>query len=199
MLQKIRKIYEQSKLQHEQIKKLLDNTYIVLDIETTKYGDMIQLSYCVYDINFNEIKSANKLINEGIGKTDYYEKFTLKTIEDHGQDPVDVLSELSCDMDNCFAIIGHNISFDMRIINKYFATYQIEHKSPKLICTMHSTKHLCKLKTIKGHLKFPKLSELYFYCFNCLPDESITHTADYDVEITFRCFKYLYDKKLINI
>ena len=174
---------------------------MVLDIETTdNSNEIIQIAYNIYNLNFILIKECNKLINENINKTDYYNKITLKEIKTFGYNPIIVLKELIRDMEKCKYIIGHNISFDMSRIYKYINKYKMNiiHK-PINFCTMSTTKYICGLKNCKGISKNPKLAELYKYCFHIEPDNTKTHSANYDVEITFECFYYLYKKNLFNI
>lgn len=172
---------------------------MVIDVETAKTGELIQIAYNIYDSNFNIIKEYDCLIDEGIGKIDFYEKYTLNDIYEKGLDPRDVFQEIKQDIKECSHVIGHNIAFDMGKIDKYFEKLNISYKRPKSICTMHNTKKLCKLKNKKGHPKPPKLCELYFYCFGTEPDDTKTHTANYDIEITFLCFYHLYKNKKLKL
>lgn len=168
--------------------------FMVLDIETTKYRDIIQIAYDIYDKNFNHISNINTLVNEGIGQRDYYERFTIEEIYENGRDPIDVLLELRNHLNLCKYIVCHNVVFDVKNIYRYFERYNIHvpHR-PLEICTMLKSRKLCKCLDKNNKIKNPKLSELYFYCFGELPDESQTHTANYDIHITFKCFKYLVD------
>jgi len=174
--------------------------YIVLDLETTKYRDIIQVAYTIYDESFNALKKVDNLVNEGIGKVDYYQKFTLEDIYTHGKHPYEVLDELRNDMMFGTHLVCHNISFDAKLIYKYFDTYNIHlSKRPIEICTMKLSKTMCDFKDVRGRIKAPKLSELYVFCFNEEPDENKTHTADYDIAITAKCFQYLMTNDFIDI
>lgn len=187
---------EQAKL----INKYVNSTRIVIDIETAKTGEIIQIAYNVYDKNYDKIKSFNKLINEGIEKVDFFGKFTLPFIESYGHDPIDVLLEVANDLEMCKLVIGHNIAFDMSRIYKYFEKYGILlNDKPKHICTMHSTKYICCVKNKRGTYKQPKLSELYMHCFGTPIDDEKAHSANYDVEITFQCYYYLLVNGLIEV
>lgn len=193
VLKEMEELFIESKSQAFDMEKKLCKIYMVLDIETARTGEIIQIAYNMYDGDFRKIKYFNKIINEGIGKVDFYGKITQDIIEKHGSDPIDVLLEVIFDLQICDVVIGHNISFDMSRIYRYCDKYCINiDKKPKQICTMYLSKHLCCLKNVKGSVKTPKLSELYMYCFGCLPDETKTHSANYDVDITFLCFYHLY-------
>lgn len=173
-------------------KKTGSYTYMVLDIETTKCRHIIQIAYNIYDEFFNVVSKVDNIINEGIGKRDYYERFTLSEIYEQGKDVIDVLLELKKDMLKTKYIICHNVTFDLGNIYRYFNKYNIHiSKKPIEVCTMKLSRKLCDCKDKNGKRKNPRLSELYQYCFNELPSTTLAHTADYDVHITTKCFKYL--------
>ena len=180
--------------------KISIKNIMVVDVETTGgAGPLIQIAYNIYDSNFNCIKKFDCLINENIGRVDWFKKYTLEQIVNDGRSPSDAFSEIKIDMSKCSHVVGHNIGFDMGILIKYFKKLSMVHHTPISICTMQSSKYLCNLKNINGGIKAPKLSELYYYCFNCEPDITKTHTANYDIEITFEVFRYLYDIKCIEL
>jgi hypothetical protein len=64
---------------------------------------------------------------------------------------------------------------------------------------MHASKQLCGLKNMKGNPKCPKLNELYFYLFNKHRNLATTHTANGDVDDTFKCFKKLVELDIIKL
>jgi len=176
----------------------IKNTYIlnlmVLDIETSIEGYIIQVAYNIYNSKFQLIKQYNKLINENVYKVDYFKKFTLSDICKHGIHPIDMLKELDVDLLMCSRVIGHNISFDISRIKKYYIKYyskcNIIPYFPKSICTMNKTRHIFG--------KAPKLCNLYHYCFGVLPDDNV-HDASYDIQITFDSFVFLFKNNLIDL
>ena len=93
----------------------------------------------------------------------------------------------------------HNIKFDTDKLVKYFTKLKINYKMPKPICTMRLSKDRLGLINSKGWAKFPKLSELYTYYYGEEPDQTKTHTADYDIHLTFLCFKAIHSDNLIKI
>ena len=198
-IENVRKMMSDMKkisFQLEQQRILKSYNYMVLDIETTKYREIIQIAYNIYDENFNLINRVDNIINEGIGKRDYYQRFTLSEIYERGRDVVDVLLELKNDMMKTKYVVCHNVTFDIGNIYKYFRKYNIYiTKKPIEICTMKISRKLCNCKDKNGKRKNPKLLELYQHCFKELPNESLTHTADYDVHITAQCFKHLLENK----
>jgi hypothetical protein len=64
---------------------------------------------------------------------------------------------------------------------------------------MKLSKQICNFLDTRGRIKNPKLSELYVFCFGEEPDNTKTHTADYDIAITARCFRYLLVNNFIDI
>ena len=183
---------KQNKTDRDEHKLVIRTNIMVIDVETAKTGELIQIAYNIYDEEFNVIKQFDSLINEYNGKIDFYEKYSLDEIMCDGRDVYDVFYEIQDDMEICSHVVGHNISFDMGKIHKYFTKLEISYIKPISICTMAKSKQTLNLKNKRGHIKPPKLSELFVYCFGHEPDNSKTHTADYDIEITFMCFYKLY-------
>jgi DNA polymerase III epsilon subunit-like protein len=177
---------------------------MVLDTETAGSGEVIQVAYNIYSY-YPEIKyfccdsKYDWIIDEKINKVDFYGKFTLNYIKTKGEDPDYVFGILSVHLESCDYIIGHNISFDIDKIVKYFTKLKINYKLPKSVCTMKSSKERVGLKNIKGWLKYPKLSELYTFYYGEQPDQTKTHTADYDIHLTFLCFKALHSDNLVKL
>lgn len=177
---------------------------IVLDTETAVSGEVIQVAYNIY-LYYPEIKyfvclsKHDWIIDEKINKVDFYGKYTLRDIRTKGEDPHFVFSVLSVHLEDIDYIIGHNIKFDTDKLVKYFKKLNISYKMPTPICTMRLSKDKLGLTNSKGWAKFPKLSELYTYYFGEEPDQTKTHTADYDIHLTFLCFKAIHNDNLVKI
>jgi len=194
------------KLLNEDIKLLYPKPLIliVVDTETAITGEIIQIAYDIYEYYkktsfYRCIGKYDFLINEKIFKVDYFNKYKLKDIIKNGKDPIEVFSLLSYHMSFTDYLIGHNILFDSGKIIKYFKKYSIDYKMPKEICTMKLSRDRVGLLNIKGWIKYPKLSELYKFYYNREPDNTKTHTADYDIYLTFRCFIAMCLDNLINL
>ena len=188
----------------ELYKKIKPIRIMVLDTETAGSGEVIQVAYNIYlyypEINFFYCDSKNDwIIDEKINKVDFYGKFSLRDIRTKGEDPEYVFGVLSVHLESCDYLVGHNISFDIDKIVKYFSKLKINYKLPQSICTMKASKERVGLKNIKGWVKYPKLSELYAFYYGELPDQTKTHTADYDIHLTFLCFKGLHTDKLVKL
>jgi len=190
----------------------LNNTYndikpiklMVLDTETAVSGEVIQLAYNIY-LYYPEIKhyvclsKHDWIIDEKINKVDFYGKYTLRDIRIKGKDPHYVFSILSVHLEDIDYLIGHNIKFDIDKVVKYFTKLGISYKLPIPVCTMRLSKDRLGLINAKGWSKFPKLSELYAWYYGEEPDQTKTHTADYDIHLTFLCFKAIHTDNLISI
>ena len=206
---------------------------LVFDTETTglqekgasiydksKWPYIIQLSYILYDLSNNTTIIKNNYINIDESVAISKESFAIHNIsreilDRQGINIVDALKDFNECLKSCNIVVGHNISFDKRLIfvecfrhnvTQYFTEFkhhQMTHKPE--FCTMKNTAEFCKLerlsKTNQVYNKHPKLSELYSILF---PNESLPidlHNSLVDVAMTLRCYlKYVnnFDIKEVN-
>lgn len=101
-------------------------------------------------------------------------------------------------IDQAEIIIGHNISFDIQMVELLLARQNFPGikgimKSLPTVCTMKSSTNLCKLPG-KYRYKWPKLTELYEFLFQ---EEFPAHDALADIQATYRCYKTLVEKGVI--
>ena len=199
-IKKYIKLYE--KIKDLNIKeKYQINNVIILDIETTGLFDkdyIIQIAYNIYDKNLNCINKKNFIINENINKIDFYKLFPLSVIKKKGLDVNYVFNILKKDLSSCKYIIGHNISFDLRFINRYFKKLNIDCNLCNNICTMNMSKNFLQLKNKIGGIKNPKLIELYQHFYTEEQQLGTLHDASCDIEITYLCFIKLIENNLIK-
>jgi DNA polymerase III epsilon subunit-like protein len=84
------------------------------------------------------------------------------------------------------ALVAHNMEFDYNVLDNAIrwdlkmAFNEI--RKPKL-CTMELGRNICKLKTLFGKPKAPKLSELYMYAFGTAPDMDTLHNSLVDTKL----------------
>lgn len=206
---------------------------LVFDTETTglpengvsiydksKWPYIIQLSYILYDISENSALIKNNYIKIDPSIIISQESFAIHNIsreilDMQGINIVDALKDFNEYLKLCDVVVGHNISFDKRLIfvecfrhniKQYFTQFVNNEKQNKSeFCTMKNTTDFCKLerlsKTNKVYNKSPKLSELYALLF---PNELLPkdlHNSLIDVTMTLRCYlKYVYnfDVKEVN-
>lgn len=94
---------------------------MIVDVETTGgYGPLIQIAYNIYDSKFNCIKRFDCLINENIGRVDWFKKYTIHEIRKNGRKPRDAFTEIGNDLATCSHVVGHNLVFDMNMLDIYF-------------------------------------------------------------------------------
>ena len=185
--------------------------YIVFDTETTglcpkvvnktNYKNcphIVQLSWMT---NIDEKISKKSYIIEPDGysipkESSDIHKITTEIALLKGLPIEDVLQEFIQDFKNVKIIVCHHTNFDINMIKVELFRLIIDKnnnnfnfsflKNKKVMCTMLSTIHLCKLKGKFG-FKYPKLEELYFFLFKKEPSLKL-HNALNDVIITNECF-----------
>jgi DNA polymerase III epsilon subunit-like protein len=181
--------------------------------DKSKWPYIIQLSYILYDLSNNSslIKNNYIKIDESVIITQ--ESFNIHNISREilnaqGINIVPALKEFNECLKKCDIVVGHNISFDKRIIfvecfrhnvTQYFTQFINNEKIHKPeYCTMKNTTQFCKLerlsKTNQVYNKMPKLSELYSLLFPNDPLPKDLHNSLVDVTMTLRCYvKYVYN------
>jgi DNA polymerase III epsilon subunit-like protein len=207
---------------------------LVFDTETTglpekgasiydksKWPHIIQLSYILYDTSNNSVLIKNNYIRIDESIIISPESFNIHSIsreilDSVGINIVDALKEFNIYLKDCDIVVGHNISFDKRLIfvecfrynvKQYFTQFNKQGQIVKPeFCTMKNTTDFCKLerlsKTNQVYNKNPKLSELYSLLFPDEPLPADQHNSLIDVAMTLRCYlKYAhsFDIKESNI
>ena len=202
---------------------------LVFDTETTglpeknssiyehdKWPHILQISYILYDSSTNDVSITDEYIkiNDSVEITqESYQihHLTREFLNEKGRHIIPVLNEFNKVLKRCDVVVGHNISFDKRIVyveclrNKVtlnFTTFRGKNRINKPeYCTMKNTKELCNIirkdKLDKPYLKNPKLTELYLTLFpeKNLPED--LHNSLVDILITLRCYIKINNK--INI
>ena len=179
--------------------------------DNSKWPYIIQLSYILYDMSNNSalIKNNYIKINESvIISPDSFNihHISREILDECGINIVLALREFNECLKRCDVVVGHNISFDKRLIfvecfrhniKQYFTQF-IDNKqiAKPEFCTMKNTTQFCKLerlsKTNQIYSKHPKLSELYSLLFPEEPLPVDLHNSLIDVAMTLRCYlKYV--------
>lgn len=181
--------------------------------DKSKWPYIIQLSYILYDMSNNSALIKNNYIKIDNDVIITPESFNIhhisrEILNSQGINIVPALKEFNECLKRCDIVVGHNISFDKRLIfveclrhnvKQYFTQFINNQKIHKPeFCTMKNTTQFCKLerlsKTNQVYNKMPKLSELYVLLF---PNESLPidlHNSLVDVAMTLRCYvKYVYN------
>jgi len=174
--------------------------------EDKMYPHIVQLSYVVYDVLTNDVvKVYDSVIN--IDKDIHISEesislhhITREIMDEKGISVVDALESFMCDVECVDYVVGHNISFDNKMVliemlrnSSHFnpSTISSFAHSSKFYCTMMNTIDLCAIKTTyknstKTYNKFPKLSELYSHLFQLTPTK--LHNSLNDVILCLQCF-----------
>jgi DNA polymerase-3 subunit alpha len=111
-----------------------------------------------------------------------------------GDDFEEVAKKFHEDLLNARAIIAHNVDFDVNVIKAELFRLNLAESIAEMdkkvrICTMSTFKKQVNIKTSRGELKNPTLSELYEFA----TDEKMTHVHDalHDVTNLHRAVKML--------
>lgn len=113
-----------------------------------------------------------------------------------------ILMMLQDSIDLTDVTIGHNLYFDSSMVKANVLRLVWEGKIGQVVyddlcIILHKDRRICTMmKTVKYCGKWPKLTELYFKLFGETFD---AHSADADVDATYRCFIELLERKLIVI
>jgi len=179
----------------------LSGFIMVLDTETTDFaGDIIQLAWIISNPNdkYKIIKKSNRFIKDRISSTKSLKihNISVDKLRTDGIDFYLVMKEFIKDLESVNKIIGHNISFDLRmIINnlRKFNINVIDEETKKYIFNIFDGYNIeCTKKLSVGK----SLEKLYLDLFgeNFLG----AHDAMVDVETTLDCYLQLVELKKQN-
>ena len=191
---------------------------LVFDTETTglpternasiyhvdKWPYIIQLSYIIYCTETNKMNIINDYINipdsVKISKeSQEIHKISRNTLKG-GIDIENALKKFNYYSNNSELVVGHNVSFDKRMLMVEGIRNKIRVDISESYCTMKNSIELCKIEKVgkdgEKYYKYPTLSELYKKLFNIIPKN--THDALIDNLICMRCFCKMELKKDIS-
>lgn len=186
---------------------------LVFDTETTgiipkdsynteKCPYIVQFSYIVYDtLNYKIVAEYNKIIN-----IPTHVNIPEESIKIHGINKSDTnrsrtnitrcLLAFKKYVDKCDYIIGHNVDFDIKMVqiecNRNNIYENIFNKSQNIWCSMKNSIDICKIEAVNSmgkYYKWPKLSELHEKLFNTVPKN--LHDAYNDILICLRCAVFI--------
>ena len=172
------------------------NYSMVLDTETTELnGDIIQIAWVLvqFDIygNHTIIKQFNKLVKDRIptSKSIQIHKIDINKIRTFGEDFYNIIQDFIQDLQQTHTIIGHNISFDLRIILnnlRKFGIGIIDEKSNQMIFNLFDNFNIVCTKKLNGG---GTLEQMHMNLEKTQFDGA--HDALYDVLATLRCYSKL--------
>lgn len=165
-----------------------------------KWPRLVQIAWIVF--NDREIVSKHNYIIRPIG-------FSIpKYISDIHGISTEMAMEQGCKVDEviklflhdchyCNALIGHNISFDLNVVQSEMHRLNLGNlKLYNTFDTMKASINYTKIPNDKHGYRYPKLIELYSKLFSETFDNM--HNAMADIEATAKCFWALIDRKIIN-
>ncbi|WP_185878204.1 DNA polymerase III subunit alpha [Blattabacterium cuenoti] len=180
--------------------------YLIVDTETTglpanynfpisntdNWPRVVQIAWQLHDFSGGLVEFKNFII-----KPDHYDipfnafkihGITNEIAEKNGEDLIFVLKEFKKSFEKSKYLIGHNLEFDIRVIECEFfrKKEQISFKKKKILDTKEVSVSYCKLPGIRKKFKWPTLTELYYKLFETKLPHS--HNAANDVKATARCF-----------
>jgi len=196
---------------------------IVFDTETTglirknvpleEYPYITQFSFIVYDAQNEIIRSSfdtyiklpsNVVIDDFVSKLT---GITNEKCEKEGMPITEALGIFYHTMSVCDCVVGHNIDFDIQMVNveitrnlhclnhfsdikHIFSKIRLYKLGIQTDCTMRMSIDSCSLYVTneknKKYKKFPKLSETYYHLFNEIPEN--LHNSMVDTLVCLRCY-----------
>lgn len=191
------------------IKNEYDYT-IVIDTETNglpdnyndtwpylSYPKPIQISWSIYDKDNNLVEFRDYIIKQTLPIS--RESTLIHGINDEiaqkkGVNITVVLEELIDSLEYCGEIVGHNLEFDIKVLEKayFFSEYENNRECCYGFFEKMKLNQFCTMKESMSYFKFnkyPKLSELYTYIFKDQPVG--LHNSRKDIEYTYSIFRWL--------
>ena len=201
--------------------KLVDNTtiikpsyYLFFDTETTgvprdykasasntrNWPRLVQLGWIVTDEEGNVLSQGNEIVKpEGFvipADAARVHGITTERAQREGKPLREVIETFLKDAEQTKCIVGHNISFDQKVVGAELYRLGIPDtiSTVKSLCTMQAGTDYCKIPGYYGY-KWPKLQELYHKLFGC--DFEDAHDAMADITATKKCFFEMRKRGLI--
>jgi len=165
------------------------------DFEKYDNARLIELAYILLDDDLNVIKSFSSLSKTGVKIPNSNIHGITEEMCKNGTDISSLLQTFLFDFNKCDVVIGHNIEFDVKIIQaeifrlnsqrKGKNDLNLVEKGKTFYCTMKKSFENLKLK------KWPSLKDLSLTLFPTVNFEF--HRALKDAEVTLKCYKKLED------
>ena len=166
----------------------MNNNIMIFDIETDGYNSIIEIAYYICNDKLDILNQYKYYINDGIPKQDFFKKIDISIVEREGLHSKIVIENFINDLNKCKYVVGHNIkAFDIPKIKKYCDLYSYTLNVP----IIHDTMHKARTNGLKPY----KLSNVYTSLCGDIMDDTNAHTALYDVEITYKCYKKMIENK----
>ena len=169
----------------------IPNDYTAPASDTNNWPRLVQLSWILTDKDGCTMKIGNEIVRPDgfsipIDAANVHGITTEKAIH-IGKPLRDVIEKFLNDAKQALFLVGHNISFDQRVIGAELYRLGMSDivSNRRSICTMQSTVDYCKIPGYYGY-KYPQLQELYRKLFGCNFEDA--HDAMADITATKKCF-----------
>lgn len=172
----------------------------IMDVD--KWPHILQLSYILFDTDTKKIITMNDdLIRippevEITPGSEAIHRISRVMCEANGISIKDALNYFNKALSNADVVVGHNISFDKRMImveckrSNIYQKFTTNGVQKEEYCTMKKGTEICQIvmtaQNGDSYLKFPTLTELHQRLFDYKPHG--THNALIDVLICLRCY-----------
>lgn len=172
----------------------------IMDVE--KWPHILQLSYILYDTETKKLLELydnlikippSVIITPG---SEAIHHISREMCLEKGVPLQEALTAFNNALDQADVIVGHNISFDKRLIMveckrlRMLQRFTVNSVQKPEYCTMNRSKDVCRIEVEscsgEKYYKYPKLSELHFHLFKSIPHG--THNALADILICLRCY-----------
>ena len=169
--------------------------------DTLNWPRMVQLSWILTDNQGNVLSTHDCIVRpDGFvvpEKAASIHGITTERALAEGASLDSVLTVFLQTLDSAEYIVGHNISFDIHVVDAELVRrgHDVRLTPMKAYCTMLAGTDYCKLPGNYGHYKWPKLQELHKTLFGTEFDDA--HNSAADVDATCKCFWEMRRRKLI--
>lgn len=148
---------------------------------------IVQIAGWLIDENYTKLIKHNYIIKPVgfIINNTHIHKIEHEDALKYGSDFKQVIQEMLPTLAATDVFLTHNINFDKNVLLSELYRHQMYDviqmlSQKKFICSMEHTKDILCLPLNNITYKYPKLSELYYWCFGRNPE--ILHSAIADVE-----------------
>lgn len=165
---------------------------LVFDTETTNLikkdlSDVyiIQISWILFDTNTYKQEENDYILKVPVKINNSSIHGITKNISDNGYYISEIIDIFLEDVKKCDVLVGHNLQFDMNMIEIELSRLGLEDE----IDMLYSKKYFDTMREGKKYLndkKFPKLQYLYTTLFK--KNFENAHNALFDVKATLRCY-----------
>lgn len=190
--------------------------YLVFDTETTglplwkdpsddpRQPHIVDLACSLFDEAGLEVGRYDTIINPGVPIPDEVARIhgiTDEIAQEHGVEPAEAFNNFLPLLDRASVIIGHNVSFDIRLTRILGARVTGEKWECNVptFCTMRKTTNICKVLGPKSRhpqdWKWPTLIEATRHFFG--EDHANAHRARADCDASARIFFHLKEQGIV--